>query len=248
MINNKKADRAVKELLKRQDYLVVQGNDLARAFGGLSSQQHKILDFCFSFVHKESKPSDTYKTKAYDIIRHFGWSTAGDNYRKIADTFKFLNENTALYLPTVNDNGSKGIIMTQLFSRIGIFKDGEIEFEFSRDVAPLIFDLREKYYSFKLGELVKIKGKYALIFLKLWESFRKGNAKYTTIEGSVNDFQNWFLGDKHVMTNQFTNNVLKRAIKEIEAKMNVEVSITSVKNNRTLVGYELLIVQLSNYQ
>ena len=50
------------------------------------------------------------------------------------------------------------------------------------------------------------------------------------------------------MTNQFTNNVLKRAIKEIEAKMNVEVSITSVKNNRTLVGYELLIVQLSNYQ
>ena len=88
-----------------------------------------------------------------------------------------------------------------------------------------------------------------LYFLKLWESFRKGNnAKYTTIEGSVNDFQNWFLGDKHVMTNQFTNNVLKRAIKEIEAKMNVEVSITSVKNNRTLVGYELLIVQLSNYQ
>ena len=64
MITNKKADIAVKELLKRQDYLVVQGNDLARALGGLSSQQHKILDFCFSFVHKESKPSDTYKTKA----------------------------------------------------------------------------------------------------------------------------------------------------------------------------------------
>ena len=61
-------------------------------------------------------------------------------------------------------------------------------------------------------------------------------------------FKIGFLGDKHVMTNQFTNNVLKRAIKEIEAKMNVEVSITSVKNNRTLVGYELLIVQLSNYQ
>lgn len=49
---NTKASKSMSALLSRQDYLVVQGNDLARAFGNLTSFQHKILDYCFSFVKK----------------------------------------------------------------------------------------------------------------------------------------------------------------------------------------------------
>ncbi len=47
---NSKANKAMDNLLSRQDYLVVQGNDLAKAFGNLASFQHKVLDYCFSFV------------------------------------------------------------------------------------------------------------------------------------------------------------------------------------------------------
>lgn len=242
---NKKADIAVQQLLSRQEYLVVQGNDLAKALGGLSSLQHKILDFCFSFVTKDSKVNDVYQTTAGDIIKHFGWSKTGENYIRIAETFKFLNENTAIYLPTVRENGSKGILMTQLFSKIGIFQDGEIEFKFSEDVAPLVFDLREHFYSFKLAELVNIKGKYALIFLKMWESHRRGKEKYTTITGSFEEWQKWFLGDKKMTPSQFTNNVIKRGCNELESKIPVEFKITPVKNNRKLVGYEMLIIDTS---
>ena len=39
---NKKADIAISELLSRQDYLVVQGNDLAKAFGGLKSFEQRV--------------------------------------------------------------------------------------------------------------------------------------------------------------------------------------------------------------
>ncbi|GAK48723.1 replication protein, partial [Secundilactobacillus oryzae JCM 18671] len=35
MTKNKKAQKALDKLLSRQDYLVVQGNDLAKSFGGL---------------------------------------------------------------------------------------------------------------------------------------------------------------------------------------------------------------------
>lgn len=191
---------------------------------------------------KESKVNDIYQTTAGDIIRHFGWSRTGENYIRIADTFKSLNENTALYLPTTRENGSKGILMTQLFSKIGIFQDGEIEFKFSEDVAPLVFDLREHFYSFKLAELVQIKGKYALIFLKLWESHRRGKEKFTTISGSFEEWEKWFLGaNKHMTPSQFTNNVIKRGCSELESKMPVEFKVTPIKNNRKLIGYKIVI-------
>ena len=39
------------------------------------------------------------------------------NYERVARGFKALNENTALYLPIV-ENGVKGILMTQLFEKL----------------------------------------------------------------------------------------------------------------------------------
>lgn len=49
-IKNKKMDTAMNDLLSRQDYLVTQANELARSFGNLKTFEHKILDYCFSFV------------------------------------------------------------------------------------------------------------------------------------------------------------------------------------------------------
>lgn len=39
---------AVEKLLSRQEHLVVQGNDLARALGGLKAFDQRVLDYCFS--------------------------------------------------------------------------------------------------------------------------------------------------------------------------------------------------------
>lgn len=165
---NKKADIALKDLLSRQDYLVVQGNDLAKAFGGLKSFEQRVLDYCFSFVTKDSKLDDEYEVTALEIIKHFGLNTSGDSYRRIAEAFKKLNENTALYLRVERPDGTQGLRMTQLFSWIDFYADGLVRFKFSADSAPYVLDLKEKFYSFRLGELSRINGKYALIMLKLW--------------------------------------------------------------------------------
>ena len=50
IIENKKAKNAFENLLSRQNYLVTQANELARAFGNLNATEHKILDYCFSYI------------------------------------------------------------------------------------------------------------------------------------------------------------------------------------------------------
>lgn len=247
MLKNKKANLAIKELLSRQDYLVTQGNELAKAFGGLTSFEQRVLDYCFSFVTRDSKVNDTYETTALDVIKHFGLNTSGDSYKRIAEAFKRLNENTALYIPTIDDNGVRGILMTQLFSGIEFKEDGQIQFEFSSKAAPLVFDLKEHYYSFKLSELSRIKGKYSLILLKLWESYRHGNEITTTITGDLEQWEAWFLGkDDRWPAGRFNRDVISRAVSELDSKLSIDTVITTLKRGRKVVGYEVQITDLSS--
>ena len=246
MSKNKKANLALTDLLSRQNYLVVQGNDLAKSFGGLKSFEQRVLDYCFSYVTKDSRLEDEYEVSTLEIIRHLNLNTSGDSYKRIAEAFKRLNENTALYLPITRSDGSKGIRMTQLFSWIDFFDDGIVRFKFSTDSAPYVLDLKEKFYSFRLGELSRINGKYALIMLKLWESNRRGKNKYTTISGDLENWQSWFLGkDKQLPAGRFFAEILTRSIDELEEKIACEFFVTTQKRGRKVVGYEIMITDTS---
>ena len=243
MVSNRKTSKVYEELASRQNYLVVQANDLAKAFGNLKAFEHKVLDFCFSSVSQDSKVTDTFQIHSLDIMKHFGLTRNGQNYKRIAEAFSKLNENTALYIPETLPDGRRSIIMTQLFSRIRFVEDGLVEFKFSEDAAPLVFELKKNYYSFQLAELARIKSKYALILMKLWESKRFGNQScQSSIQGSLEDWQDWFLGeDKQWSAGLFKRNALLVASEELESKLNVAITLTTIKKGRKIVGYEMQI-------
>ena len=149
---NKKMNYALDNLLDRQDYLVTQANDLARSLGNLTTFQHKVLDYCFSFVTKDDEQDKIYHLTALEIIKHLGLNTSGQNYERVVQAFRGLNEGTAVYMRTMHSDGSRGILMTSLFDYIEVIDTGDIKFSFSRKVAPFVFQLKEKYYSFRLSE------------------------------------------------------------------------------------------------
>ena len=98
IIESSKMDKAISNLLSRQNYLVTQANDLARSFGNLTAFEHKVLDYCFSFVKAEDTSKQIYVVQMLDIIRHLGLNKSGKNYQRVAEAFQALNTKTALYL------------------------------------------------------------------------------------------------------------------------------------------------------
>jgi len=240
MAENKKASMALDDLLSRQDYLVTQANDLAKAFGNLSAFEHKVLDYCFSFVTKDSKTSDTYKVDSLDIVHHFGLTKSGRNYERIAQAFKTLNEHTALYF-AIEENGKRGVLMTQLFGHIKFLEDGEVSFKFSEDAAPYVFALKRNYYSFRLGDLARVKSKYTLVLLKLWQANMMGvDQPHVTIEGTLDDWEGWLLGDdRRWPAGRFKRDTLDVALDELEAKFGVSVIVTVQKRGVKVVGYSV---------
>lgn len=236
-----KAENAFDNLLSRQDYLVVQANDLAKAFGNLKAFEHKLLDYCFSYVTKESNVTDTFVVSTKEVLKHFGLNTSGYNYERVARGFKALNENTALYF-AITKNGKKGIRMGQLFSMIEFIESGEASFRFSEFAAPYVFALRSQFYSFKLAELAQIKSKYAIVLMKLWEANRFKNRRVTTIQGDLDEWQDWFLGTEKRMTPAvFARDCIKVGAEELEKKIGVDIYLNVVKNGRKVVGYEMQI-------
>jgi plasmid replication initiation protein len=236
---NKNAD--LTSLVLRQNYLVTQANDLARAFGNLRGFEHRLLDYCLSYVTKDDDITSSYTVNVRDVLRHFDLNYSGPNYERVANAFRTLNEKTALYFD-IEREGKRGVRMGQLFGFIDFMEDGEITFKISEFASPYVFALKEKFYSFKLGELAKIKSKYGIILLKLWESNRFGKAKTTKISGSLEEWQEWFLGkDKTLESARFRRDCLTTGIKEIEDKMNADVFLETIKKGRKVVGYEMII-------
>lgn len=245
VVQNKKMDTAISNLLSRQNYLVTQANDLARSFGNLTTFEHKVLDYCFSFVKAEDTSEHTYTVHMLDIIRHLGLNSSGKNYQRVGEAFRALNTKTAIYLRTYK-NGKNGIIMTSLFDYIEIIEDGKIEFQFSKKVAPYVFELKQNFYSFKLSELSNVRSKYALTLLKLWNANSMGKLKKATIKGSLEEWQSWFLGSdkdgepKKWSAGRFRQRVLGVGIKELGNLYPKTVFyLTTEKNGRKVTGYRL---------
>lgn len=59
----------------------------------------------------------------------------------------------------------------------------------------------------------------------------------------MEDWQDWFLGDsKKMSAGVFKRDVLTKAILEIEQKFPVQIILTTQKKGRTVVGYEMEIL------
>ena len=79
--------------------------------------------------------------------------------------------------------------------------------------------------------------------MKLWEAKRFGKQQVTTIQGSLDDWQDWFLGEeKRWAAGLFKRNALLVGCNELEEKLNVSITLTTIKRGRKIVGYEMQIV------
>ncbi|MGK4128481.1 replication initiation protein [Ligilactobacillus saerimneri] len=254
---NKKMRQALDRVLAQQNFLVYQANDLAKAFGRLTVFEQKVLDYCFSCVKKDDKPDTMYTIPAIDLIHHLGLNTSGDSYARIAKAFKKLNEKTALYFHIIDPDGSEKIRMTSLFGFIDAYKDGKFTFAFNPFVTPYIFQLKKEWYSFPLWELSSVRGKYALILLKLWNA--EGHGRWDSVKnefpkayisGSMEFWQEWFRGTdengkplKLLPSGTFRHNMLLPALKELDSRYpSVTFDLTPLKDGRKIVGYTLQII------
>lgn len=257
----KKGTELVISEATRGKYLVSQANELAKSFGKLSLFEHRVLDYCTSFVKKDDDKETLYTTNIRDMVEYFDLdSSSGANFKRLGNSLKKLKYDTPLLLPIYQDGDPTqeiiGVSMTELFEEINIMKTGEVTFAFSKRAQPLLFDLKKKFYAFKLEELSKLRSKYTIVLIKLWASYRRKSTvktedgkvlkewkRETVIQASVEDWQDWFLGEgKRMEPARFRRDCLKVGMDELNEQGDVETSLKVIKKGRKVLGFEMTII------
>ena len=136
-----------------------QSNDLAKAFGNLTTKQHQLLDFATSYVTKNSTVFDTYETTFSYVLKHLGLTASGSHYANIANSFKALYEKTNLMIKK-NDS----LVLDRIFGnvRIDLNKD-TISFYFDKYVWPDLVVFIENFYSINFSILYLLKINHFLV-------------------------------------------------------------------------------------
>lgn len=242
----KKNELVISEALRGR-YLVSQKNNLAKSFGKLNTFEHRLLDYCISFIRNKDDSQTTYRTTMKNILDYFELEPAGKNYIRATNALKRLLEGTTLSLPRFDKNKLIGIELVNLFEKVYFGLDGAIEFTFSSDLKADLFDLKKDFYAFRLEELSKIKSKYALVLLKLWGAKRYKNQYKTILIGSVEEWQSWLLGDdRRLEPAIFKRDCLQKAVNELNKQEDMNISVEVLKKGRKVTGYEVVILSNRN--
>ena len=258
---SKKRDREMLDkLISRDGYIVSQDNLVAGGFGMLSAFEHRLLDYCISFIRPDSKKDEIYTLEIAELLKYFHLNEGGGNYKRVMEAVHGLKY-TPLYLPNFikNEDGTffyeenkygkkqriqKGWIFSSAFGEnVTVNYDGTITFSFSNDVASFLFQLKRDFFQIPLSELRLIKGKYELILLKLWQAEQRDYKKETVIKGTVDQWQTWYLGEnRRVASNIFKRDMLDKSRKQLEEDLGVETELKRITKGRKLIGYEMTII------
>ena len=179
---------------KDRNYMVVKANDLVlRSRYQYNVNQQKMI----AFICSKIKPSTTannqfqleYEFEIADYIRLMGVQISGNKYEEIKSTLKSLRDKS--YWLTL-ENGDETTV-SWVDKATTNKKSGLAKYRIDPDFAPFLFDLREKYLSYGLINILNFNSKYSIRIYELLKAqynlkrsqYGKQRSETPTIEWTV---------------------------------------------------------------
>jgi plasmid replication initiation protein len=214
-------------LLIDEKTAVVKSNQLIEASYKLTTQEQRIILLLASMVKRTDEDFKLYRINIKDFLDIVGIKDQG-KYKEIKELTKKLVKKE---LTIIKEDGNP-LQMTWLAS--ADYFRGYVELEFSIKLKPYLLRLKDRYTTYQLKNVIKLKGMYSIRMYELLKASQyKGEVRYTIDELKA------MLGidpDKYTQYGHFNIKVLKPAHDEIEKKTDLRYSMTPQKKDRKIVG------------
>lgn len=235
-----KSDRAfaIDEYEQQQYYYVAEANDLiTKARHDLSARELKIMDFAISKIQLKDQYFSLVKTSMYELTKVLNLKRNGKNYSDLAKTLNVLRKKDV----TIYDKEKRSITQTGWFAQAKYWENGQVELLISNDLAPYLLGLKNNYTQYLLIDTVRLKSKYSILLYKFMRECDKNNGeKIAILKGTPEEVKEWLGTPKNYTYNQLKEKVLKKAIEEINLKINdMDLVLYQKKRGRTVVEIEI---------
>ena len=231
------------DLWRKREYVVSKSNIIIQQSRySLSMQEQKALAYICSLI----KPTDTTLTYEFNILDFcavLGITHSGKNYSDIKRTLKNL-VSKVMWLKLDNDTETT----VNWLSKVYINKhQGICKIILDNDLAPYLLNLREKFLSYGLYNVLALRSKYSLRLYELLKSYLYLNNKTFKVDELKELLMLGSSSSKSYSEFKvFNRNILAKSISEINDITDIYIEYTTIKHIRSVVAIEFKIRKKGN--
>jgi len=213
--------------------LVTKSNNLVEARYHFSIWETRVFTKLVSLIQPGDADFKKYKLRIKDMINFFG---VNDNraYVKI----KAVPDNLlkkVVTIPYTDDKGEERFLKTGLIAQATIpkKKEGYIELSFHPDLKPYLLQLKRKFLSYDIRNVLKISSVYSIRIYELLKQYEKiGHREFEIATLKV------ILGisNKYKMYGHFKKRIIKKAQKDLKLHTDICFTFEERKQGRKVVA------------
>lgn len=222
-------------MVNLKDQLVVKSNDLIQACTRLSLVEAKIIIFMVGQIKQEDKTFNEHHIHVKKILEDLNLGER--NHEEIIKAAESLLSRTATLYQ------SEGILKVNFLSSAKYYtkgiKRGMLRLRFDPCLKPYLLQLREKFTSYKIGNILNLKSVYSLRIyelLKQYENIRKRKITLPVFREILG-----FKKTEYKQYNHFKTRVILPAQRELKQKTDISFEFEEIKEGRSVAEIEFFI-------
>lgn len=237
------------QVVRAREHLVIKDNRLIQNVTRRKCQLSALEQKCLGFILSLIKPPNNYDeqmecTYTFDIrlfCKVCGINyNSGTNYAKVKSALQRLSDNS-FWIEEGNDEILLRWIDTATISK----KSGKVKIRFSEEIAPYLFNLKERFTQYELYQTLALKGAYSIAMYELLKSHA---FKEKVIIGIADLRKYLSINDKYPDYRDFKKRVIGSAIKEINTYTDLEVNWEPIKQGRSYSAITFCIAKKKRWE
>ena len=227
--------------------LIVKDNSLIEASYSLSTMQQKVLLKAISTIEPNDKDKHIYKFSIKDFAESVNLQDSKSIYAQMK---KVCAELTDLKKIHIQKHNGDFIYINWVSSCEYISKEAVVEIEFSKKLMPYLIELKERFTTYYLANVMQLKSGYSIRLFELLKQYEKVGKRAFTLEqlrlqvgtSELND-KGELIREDYELYGHFKTRVLLVAQKELKQKTDICFTFKEIKKGKKVVSIEFEIME-----
>ena len=215
--------------------LVFKANELIEAGYKITLQEQRLLAVMISMIHKDHKDFQIYKVDLNELAKIIGYK--GRSFYREAVKITAKLESRVI---SIKDKDKDTLLQTSWISSAEyINQKGLVELSFDPKLKPYLLALKERYTSFALLNILRLRSIYSTRIYELMKQYEKLKKRKFLLE----DLRK-ILGleeNEYRLFGDFKRRILESSIKEINKTTDLFLEYETKKEGRKVVAITFFI-------
>jgi len=216
----------------KKNAIIVKSNKLIEAKYKLTLQEQKLILTMLSMIKPTDDEFQEYNITAQELSEL--WGVSVEHIYKEADE---VTDRLHKRFVTLKDPNKEKFIKYSWLSK-SIYHNGVLTLKFNSELKPHLLQLSEKFKSYKLEQVLKLKSGYSIRIYELLKQYE--NIGSRTL--NINELRNILdiAIDEYKLYSDFKRKVIQQAQKELQ-NSDLQFDFEEIKNGRKVVEIRFII-------